>query len=246
MFNKIPSDQFHFQQKIQRQYNCAKGDKIVLVKDFFDCAVRPAMEQNKTWKSIYGRDPRKLEESIQTETFKNNRPAFVVSYDDFKKDAQDREKDRIKSEIDTIMQKGNIKILKDVTDLFGKHTENPMIEEEESEEYKEAIRGQLEAIFLRDSCGIALYYADILSAMRAQKNWLGTDGITRYEMKSLKRSEGATALEFWERANNLQDYSDVISDKPDLPSKRKRKPTGSKDSTWDWLPDVGKRDWQPT
>ena len=251
MFTRIPKDQKEFQRLIHREQNMFRWDKIVLMDDFFSCAVDPASQNGVALTKVFGENAKKLSWNLQyLMQRKLEHPVFSVPYSHLKDVAKTRMDPIIEAQVDVNMQHMRVYAnkLKAYTNTFMHKkaqfsekalkvsNDNIIFDAPNLEELKKVIRNELRG----NTYQLAVCFGTIIHSMGMQSNPLmNTSGIQRLENAALKNREGGVLLDFWKQVNALDDYSHLYSNKPNIP-KGPRPGKKNKEKRWDWLPGAAK------
>ena len=185
---------------------------IVLIDDFFEYAVSPAIESHEAFTSIF-RDGVGIERAANNLAQTGFITTFTLPLSALEDKAKDRAVKLITARVDEIQKE--FEAQKDaskqfIEDWFDDDVDFRYLGGCDWQGKQQTIDYMTEEI-----CASALYVQDLVLAMDMHRRSFGKPvGTHKYEERALRQNEGAHVIAFWSAVNNLKDYSGFFPDKP--------------------------------
>lgn len=194
-----PARFWEYRQKIARLKNALKKNDIILMQDFYEHAVRPALEADGVFANIFGQEAKDLPENLEAlATGEGLWPwgkakRYDVPYAALPAHIQEELDAEIADEVASII--GNLEVV------------HRMLGSLQGMSMGDIHRGLTEKI--KETKSLPAYEArSYLDAMNVNRGFpFGlTGGETRYELRSYILTGGDSAVAFWQNVVNLKDY----------------------------------------
>lgn len=191
-------------KKVRKRLN---PNNIVLIGDFLQCAVEPAMKNGDTFEQVFGRDGNKIiKEWLKVSL------ATKLTYFNLKDVGRGRADRKIlakaehlyESRLNTLERRfGDFVIYSDSRFFITDETIASFKADKEAyiEEQKVKIR--------EEYTELATYADDLVKAMRTCL-WFSADGVSKFDERAIVKNEVQVAIDFWKAFNGLDMYNEHV------------------------------------